>query len=493
MLFGERSLTLADLEKLCAAFLELPGMRERSTRDLYIDALNGQLHNALSVRRYLDPNHDVWSLVRSCQDYPGGIRRLAAIVRAFHRGSRSMTDLDEMIEYLYPDEFLEPAEREELVELLTGIDDRFLAVAFRHAVPPSWMTGAFDWRETTWIVQRLESCVGAVGVPPLLVFVDFLAHQVDAVRSAEQHRWIDKVGVRHDMDFSSLRDLCVAATARLDEAQRFYFIVQLQPDGLDPDSYLLSVWLQHHHAVEEPLHRDDTPLTLAEIMVRLPDLVNQAHTAFGIGSETGDLTLEFILPRSLIGHSIDQWEVDEIFPHRLGTSYPLVVRSLDRMRSRQLHGSWRRKWRWLSTNGHRDEPRSVLWLSDPGSRAPHALHAGLLRVESSVALAMAFPPRDSASLGLDELTAALYAGVPIILWCRERALRHQFEEEIRAQLTGRGLVELPALILRLRQEADEEDPGESPLGQHLTLLWDDADRIPKSLTRESPLQAPKPQ
>lgn len=492
MLFGERSLTVSDLENLCAAFLKLPGMRERTTRDLYIDQFNGQFANTLSVSRYPDPQHDVWSLLRACQNHPGGIRQFADIVRAFHRGSRAMLDLDEMIEYLFPDEFLEPSERNELLEHLTGVDQRFLATAGRYAAPPSWPAGVLDWRDPMAIVHRLEACVGVLGAPPpLLVFVDYLAHQLDAVRSAEQHRWIDAVGVKRELDLSSLRDLCVAATARLDEAQRFYFIVQLQPDGLDSDGYLLSVWLQHHHAVEEPLHRDDNPLTLAEVMAKLPDLVSQAHTAFGVGSQTGELTLEFILPRALIGHSIDQWEVDEVFPHRLGTSYPVVVRSLDRMRSRRLYGAWQRKWRWLSANGHRDEPDAIQWLSSPGARAPHALRSGLLRSESSVALAMAFPPESSSHLGLDELTAALYAGVPVVLWCRDTALRHRFEQEIRALLSGRGVVELPTLILRLRQEADEADQAGIRLGQHLTLLWDDADRIPKSMTREVPLQAPK--
>jgi len=68
VLFGERSLTVSDLENLCAAFLKLPGMRERSTRDLYIDQFNGQFANTLSVSRYPDPQHDVWSLLRACQN-----------------------------------------------------------------------------------------------------------------------------------------------------------------------------------------------------------------------------------------------------------------------------------------------------------------------------------------------------------------------------------------------------------------------------------------
>ena len=251
--------------------------------------------------------------------------------------------------------------------------------------------------------------------------------------SAEQHRWIDDVGTRADLSINKLRELCLSASVRLAEARRFYFIVHLQPDGIDPNSYLMSVWLQQHLSVEEPLHRDDTPITLAEVEGLLPELLGQAHATLGVGA--GELTLEFILPRSLIGHPIDQWQVDRVFPHRLGTSYPVVVRSLDRLGSRGLHGTWRSKWRWLADNGHREGPEAIYWLPGPWPKAPEALRASLLRDDS--------------------------------------------------------LVELPTQVLQLRQKADELEETASILGRHLTLLWDDADRIPQSFSRTKRLRAPR--
>ncbi|KAA2261761.1 hypothetical protein F0L68_15200 [Solihabitans fulvus] len=485
---GERPLSVTELEKLCTAFLKLSGIREQNSRELYIDALNGELTTPLFFARHPDPQHDVWSLLRACQEHSGGIRRLTAIVRAFHRDSRPMAELDELVECLFPDEFLLPDERVELLKLLGHIDPQWLPAALRYAGPPSLLTVALDWTDPVTVVRRLEACVVVAGrPPPLLVFVDFLAHQVDAVRSAEHHRWLDQVGDRVELATSGLRDLCVAATARLDQAQQHYFVVQLQPDGVDPTSYLLSVWLQHHRTIEEPLHRDDTPLTLAEIVERLPDLLSQAHSAAGVGG--GELILEFILPRSLIGQPVDQWQVDRVFPHRIGTSHPVVVRSLDRLQKRELHNEWQRKWRWLTVHGHREDPDAIYWLHHQGVRPP-ALRAGLLRGVPPVALAMAFPPEDKHELIADELTAALYAGMPIVLWCRNALLRQRFEREIRETLTGRGLTELPSQVLRMRREADEVEESE-PLGRHLTLLWDDADRIPESFTHAR-LKAPQP-
>lgn len=486
----ERALSVAELEALCSAFLALPGMYERPTRDLYIEELNNsQSLSYLSVPRYPDPRHDVWSLLRSCHDHPGGIRALATVVRAFHPGSRQMIELDNLVESLFPDELLTPEERTELVRLLVDVAPQHLQLACHYGGPSSWITTTFDWSDPASVARRIEASVGKAGdAPPLLEFVDFVAHQMDAVRSARLHRWTDRVSDRIMLKREVVRGLCASARARLVKAQRFYFIVQLQPDGVDPNSYLMSVWLQQHLSVEEPLHRDDTPITLREVAERLPELLDQAHAALGVGA--GELTLEFILPRSLIGHPIDQWEIDRTFPHRLGTSYQVTVRSLDRLGSLGLHSAWRKKWQWLSTNGHEEAPAAVHWLLEPNSRTPNSLRASLIQEDSVVALAMAFPPKDSTTLGSDELSASLYAGMPVMLWCRENDLRPRFEQEITELLAGHGLVELPKQVLQLRQKADETDTA-SALGRHLTLLWDDADRMPHGFSRKTRLRAPQ--
>lgn len=486
----ERTLSVAELDALCTAFLKLPGMNERSTRDLYVDALNnGQLSNSLSVSRYPDPRHDVWALLRACQDHTDGIRALATVVRSFHRDSRPMIELDDLIECLYPDELLEPEERNGLVRLLSDVAPQQLQLACHFAGPATTL----DWNDRAAAARRIEASVGKPGdAPPLLKFVDFVAHQLDAVRSAELHRWIDWVGERINLSREKVQGLCVSTKARLVKAQRFYFIVQLQPDGVDPNSYLMSVWLQQHVSVETSLHRDDTPITLTEVADRLPELLDQAHAELGVGAS--ELTLEFILPRSLIGHPIEQWQIDPVFPHRLGTSYPVVVRSLDRLSNLRLHSAWRQKWQWLSANGHRESLNSIHWLLAPNTRTPNSLRATLLRDDSVVVLAMAFPPKDSSALISDELSASLYAGTPVMLWCRENDLRPQFEQEVRELLAGHGLIELPKQVLQLRQKADETDDeagSVSAIGRHITLLWDDADRIPHAFARSTRLRAPQ--
>jgi hypothetical protein len=128
---GDRRLSLREFDQLCTAFLQLSGMRDLHTREMYLDLLSGELDTTLSFSRLHDPSHDVGAMVRACLAHQGGIRKLADVVRPFHRDSLPMLALDELIEVLLPDEFLRPEEREDLVAVLTQIDQKRLVNAFR--------------------------------------------------------------------------------------------------------------------------------------------------------------------------------------------------------------------------------------------------------------------------------------------------------------------------------------------------------------------------
>lgn len=115
MVSKDRTLSKPELVALCDAFLRLPGMSERSTRDLYVDVLSSELDNALSMPRYLDPRHDIWSLLHACREQPGGLRTLVNVMRSFHRDLRTMMDLDDLIEHLFPEVVLRLVERAQLI------------------------------------------------------------------------------------------------------------------------------------------------------------------------------------------------------------------------------------------------------------------------------------------------------------------------------------------------------------------------------------------
>ncbi|HEY0698433.1 MAG TPA: hypothetical protein VGD43_11565 [Micromonospora sp.] len=485
-----KHLSVEQQAMLCTAFLALPGMRVTSSRTLYIDALNSQLGGGLSFTRHADPLHDVWALLRACQDYPDAIGKLVAIVRAFHRDSRPLAELEVLVDCLFSEQLLEAAERAELLDLLPEVAPAQAMAAHRLAVSGGVLTDAPDWTDPESVLADVEAYPAPAGsVPPLLTFVDYLAHQQDAAASARIHRWIDAVAVRLRLASEAVRGLCVAAEARLSRTQRGFLLVLLRSDGVDRSRYLTSVWLQRDGDPDEPLLHSDQPRTLPEIVDEVHGLLRRVPEEFGIDS--AELTLEFILPRALITHPVDQWQVDRILPYRLGTGHRVVLRSLDRLRSRELHGSWRRRWRWLVRHGHQPNPDAIHWLDVAGGRRPEALRASLLLDDRPVALAMAFAPGASPTVIADELTVALYTGVPVMVWCRDGRPPERFRRERTELMAGRGLVELPEAVRRLRLRAEDGSADDPPhLGRHLTLLWDDADRMPEIYRAPNRLAAP---
>ncbi len=212
-----------------------------------------------------------------------------------------------------------------------------------------------------------------------------------------------------------------------------------------------------------------------------------------LAADAGDLTVEFILPHDLLGHPVDQWQTGaqgESYPfiqRRLGVEYPVVVRSLERLRDRRVRNRWRQKWEWLRENGHAVDVGAVRWLKQPGQIRPEALMSELMHDAKPVCLVLMFPPGPTAELGGQELAAGLHAGVPVVAWCRDGGDPGVFESEVTRFLSASGLAGLPQLALRLRQEAVRQGQPTDHVGLHLTLLWDDADRLPE---RDARLAAP---
>ena len=477
------------LGELCSAFLRLPGMLDHETREMYVELLQDELGTSVSFSRHRDPRHDVYSLLYACLDHTDAIRTLAGIVREFYRGTLAMQHLDTLVEVIFPEDFLDTRERNDLVALLVDIDPEQLLSAFRFASPPAWSTETIDHDNPRQMLRRLESVIGSPNLPaPVLVFVDFLAHQLDGHRSAELHRWLDEIGPRKNVSLDRLRQLCVPAQARLDAGGKYYFVVKLQPDAVDSDRYLISVWLQRHGAIEVPLHLSDAALPTDQIIDLLSELLESAYSTAGVKGGSA-MTIEFILPRRLINEAVHEWRFDKDFPLAFGTRYPVVIRSLDRMGRPRLHDEWQRKWRWLKANGHRVEPDSIKWLSERDAVQSKVLYNMLLQHESTVAMAMSFLPEPSDGRKFDEFAAALYAGIPIIIFARQEDMGERFELVLRDVLATRGLGELPAILLKLRREPDEE----LAFGSNVTLMWDDYDRIPESFTRSTRLQAPQRQ
>ncbi|WP_141582130.1 hypothetical protein [Actinomadura sp. WMMA1423] len=491
------SLPFDDQSRLVRALWELETIRKRTSRDLCVSLLERQLGHPLPATRDDKDITDVWHLVDACLSYPGAFHALIAIVEEFHRGSIPMEAVRELVDELLPEPLLRPKERRELDALLRGLGDRAPGVVGPDAIralywevtAPSGPALDTDPGDLRGVLARLEDLtVGVDGVPPLLAFVEELAAHAAGPAAAGLRAWVDalarRLGLERRLPAARPREVAAPRSepAPGSAGARSYLVIELRRDGAVPDRYLASAWLQAEGEHGLMLRCDDEPVPFE----RLPGLVKEllSEDQRVVNRPAPELTLEFVLPVDMLGTPVDQLRITvDGLERRLGIEHPVIVRSLDRMRRPAYHHQWRRKWRWLRENPH---GAKVCWVTQSGQYGGENLYSMLLSEPSSVCMAMAFPPRtdgpDSA-----ELRAALQAGAPIVTWCRSGRDPERFAQEFQA-LLDEGAMDLPDTVLRLRREALralDGDGGGDHLGLDLTLVFDDADRLPEPYVRLS--------
>jgi tetratricopeptide (TPR) repeat protein len=207
---GGQELSPAERKQLCEAFLNLAGIGDRSTRDLYIAELERQLGSSLPVPRHADARRDVFSLVNTCLEYPGAVHALVVVVEFFHRDSRPFIELKQLAERLLPGLPLRVQERSALCQLLAGVDRARVSAAWR-TVNGGTGDEEVDWGDVDGVIRRLEAYGKPADelAPPLLLFVECVAHDIGGRLSVDLHRWIDGTGARVGLDQDALRRLCV--------------------------------------------------------------------------------------------------------------------------------------------------------------------------------------------------------------------------------------------------------------------------------------------
>ncbi len=207
----------------------------------------------------------------------------------------------------------------------------------------------------------------------------------------------------------------------------------------------------------------------------MEDAIRHAE-AIWQGLDEGDaVEIELLLPTDLLHLAVEWWhtELEAPAPTPLCLDYPVVVRSLDRMRAPHRHRVWANRWRalWQPPPGHH-----VFWgRSHARGDDLAGWNAQLRRDRDVTTVVLGSPPQEPA--GRDELRSALNAGIPVILWDRRSPLTEEASALLGRILDGEP-TELAPRIRALRMEAAELGPDERRRhpGYHLALLWDDPDR-----------------
>jgi hypothetical protein len=458
---------------LVDALCRLSFMNTQADRQLFVGLLVDTVGDLLDIPGNPRMRMHVVEIVRACLSHPRGLDGLVRTLELMAPGQSGTAEVTSLVQSLTVLELVPPAERQRVQDLLVQakhLDAEALwhAATDEMAPPPnepvSTLGAAFDHLAT--LNARAD------GLPPALALVEYAAARVAAPLSAELRRWNDlqagRLGIAAEL--SALRQ-----RARTESAPpaRPCLVVQLQEHGIDPGRYILSSWTQHRPGPWHPQRGEDQLVTLDTVERAVEDLVNRAESIWG--KHPGRVIVEFVLSMKLINEAVDWWctNSDSVEAVPLCLDYPVVVRSLDRMRAQSWHRFWRNRWQamratpFIKTNWSLGEDTDIgLW------------NARLRSDEKISAVALDVAPTASSPEGRLQFKMALRAGVPIVVWDRRGRRDENFRASVDPLLAGAPMT-LAERVQEFRSQAATSDAAlqGAHLGKHLAVLWDDPDRL----------------
>ncbi len=460
--------------------MRVPGVRSSAARDRYVRELSRLLDADVAVPRSEQFQEDIEGLVRWCAGQPDGLRALAALVRGSEGPSAEADLIETLAEIGRPARVLEPTERRLVERLLTMLDDRERRLLLRGLTARWSERNRPDASDPQALLSGLEDSIPGVGdLHPLYVVLNRLTNWGRLLPD----------DLDFDADFDAVSELAFQVGRRIgipverladplppvEDSDRQYLVVRLDESGRDPSRMLMAiwlvgedgVWLQRYMSVEET-H------TLEQVGPRIDEELDR------LGADeidVGDLRIEFILPRRLLTHPVDQWPMAApgvLSP--IGVHYPVAIRDLVRMRNKIIRKKWRLRCQSLAAHATQSVAGAVRFEHlNVGDRDPYAELIG------NRGLPVCIVVRGRAAEHVPRrIQSWLTAGIPVIAWCRHDDAASQFDQRLEDLIDGRGVHGLPEGVWELRQEAGQSDPlpGFEPVGRNVALLWDDAERIP---------------
>ncbi|GAA1027126.1 hypothetical protein GCM10009557_07240 [Virgisporangium ochraceum] len=391
------------------------------------------------------------------------------------------------------DDVLEPEERTALRRILSTVKKSLgpadvasvLDVAFASVVPVT----VAQTHDLPTLTRRLEAMPFSHGAPPLLVF---LAHLTRYLEDPDPLReWLVDVADRLEVD-PSLLDPPSSSQPR----DRAYLMVRADEDDCRPGRYRLAAWWRWDGGGVTPKHELDKLCSGKELRLVGRSLLEQAAPML-TDPRGVKLSVEFLLPWSLLDHPVEGWTVGAPTGSPVGWLHPVVVRSSDRLSDLETlaRPSWHQRWA-IATGGGTSRP-AANWIvrGQPadGSADPEVivepadwrqLLAQLLRRKTLACVGLMYPYEAHLPASVSALQATVKAGIPVVLWSRNGRYVDTLRALVRTACADGRLTDLPAAVHDLRLEAAEDEPDDNPVA----LLWDDPDRLPE---HPSPLTAPQ--
>ncbi|MGC0334620.1 hypothetical protein RKD23_007610 [Streptomyces sp. SAI-170] len=410
-------LTLRELGELVDALLAV--RLEPMELDLILGHLRPAL--ALGVPRYSAARPQAIALLRTCAQWPDGLRTLVAALRMLKAAGPELETFAALVDKMTSEPLLLPTERTELHRLLTFVPSR---------VPGENLLER--------AVELEDSTAPPGGPVALLEFVSEVAARADPPVREALLDW--RGGTAERLGPNAVPAQPPAGSPEAPWVLTFL----LQKAAWDSARFELSSWLLRGPDDEAvPLRGSSEPMSLDTVRAAVGETLEEVTR---LGSHADRLRVEFVLPPDLLELRVEEWPVDGASEGpALGMLHPVVVRVPHVRRD----PDWRTRWQELRTR-----TLGRTWV-EGGGRRVLCLSLGGVEGEPS--------PQASRARLWSEIVAA---GVPAALWSRDGAAETDARiEELAADST---LSTLPEKILELRR-------GESPWAQSIALLYDDPD------------------
>ncbi|HAX90388.1 MAG TPA: hypothetical protein DCY91_30150 [Cyanobacteria bacterium UBA11370] len=374
-------------------------------------------------------------------------------------------------------------EAQSLIPILTPIDDQItkrIKAAYLASRPSGWSDSRPDIPHTIKeIIADLEDMPpGDIGYKRIFQFVARLVADSEIPQPLRQQL---KNWLKPKVD--NLQALLNQIKPPVDSEQ-FYLMVWIQPSQQKSDRYFVKAWLacasqpdeiEGEYECEPISISEEEAFSLNQIPQLLKDILIQSSNKCAIS----DLTIEFFLPRPLLNHEVDRWEIeiteDLLVP--IGVECRVVIRSQERLLPNYClrKKDWQKKWKKLK---QLNSYSSAQVFTSADCTCPE-LYVELIK-EDILGCQLAKAPE---LLGKESIfSVILGTAIPLALWVRCNLAHMNCPKELN-RLLNCCIAELPTTVKGKRGDAfaASQQLRESHIGSHLSLLWEDPYRLPPSI------------
>ncbi|WP_410632071.1 effector-associated domain 2-containing protein [Amycolatopsis sp. cmx-4-83] len=441
-------------------------------RALLLHLIDDNLGSPLVVPDQVTGRDHLIEVVNACAKADGGMVALADAVRMMRPESRESDQVRRLVDQPRMHDLLPEPELWWLRARLLGVVPPRLSALLRRAAGPA--DPPIDVRDAWDAFCALSDFnTPPDGLPPALAFVEFVAGKSPPGLAGELRHW-NAVQARRLQAEAGLAALRAEREPDSPAESRLHLMIVVQPDGIDPGRHLVSYWRQDDPEEWPPARGGLDTVTGDQLERHVDTLVVEAENAWA--EYRGEVRLEFVLPRSLLNLPVHLWckEHETGDPRPLFLDYPIVVRSLERMRSRHWHRAWRLRWEAMMTDPSAER---VYFCTSEDTGERHRLDA-ILSEDQWVVMVLAAAPASRPRPGEDELAAGLRSGLPALLWHPEASL-DLLREVVTWLVEGGALGDLPARVQKSRCAAFRKTtiPPDLSVVRNLVVLWDDPARV----------------